>query len=328
MTGERQPAEDDAVDAFTASRRTMMAVAYRMLGSVSEAEDAVQDAWLRWQAHERSDVAEPRAFLARTVARLCLDRMKSARVRREQYVGAWLPEPVLDEDALFGEAGRSAPDAALLRSDELTLAVMVALERLSPGERAAFLLHDVFDLSFADVAATLERSEAACRQLAARARRRVRESRPRYPVAHDEADRVADAFMTAVQSGDVAVLRGLLAADAVLHADGGGKAISVMNPILGGDRIARFFAGLARKFAGLDNEILLRTHIDGLPGFVTQRAGDVLQTTAVEILDGRVVAVYVMRNPDKLARVRDRVVAAGAVDRSCARGAAARSRER
>jgi len=197
------PTEPTAPD-FEPHRPFLAGLAYRMLGSVAEAEDVVQDAFLRWSEVDRAAVAEPRAYLARVVSRLCLDRMKSASHRRETYVGMWLPEPVVAE-----------PAAGL--ADDLSVALLLALERLSPLERAAFLLHDVFDMDYAAVGEAIDHTEAACRQLAARARAHVREDRPRYPTGDAEARKLADAFVMAAATGDVAGLAGLLAEDAVLY---------------------------------------------------------------------------------------------------------------
>ncbi len=187
----------DSAQSFEPHRRHLTGLAYRMLGSLAEAEDIVQDAYLRWHGAERGAIANPRAFLSKTVTRLCLDHIKSARVRREEYIGPWLPEPVLDPAAL-------APDSASDMAHDLSMALMLALERLSPLERAAFLLHDVFDMEFAEIAPALERNEAAVRQLAARARAHVEAARPRFAATPDEGAKLAEAFLAASRSGDAA----------------------------------------------------------------------------------------------------------------------------
>lgn len=260
-----------------------------MLGSVAEAEDVVQDAWLRWNGTDQGAVRDPAAFLHRTVTRLCLDQLKSARARRETYPGPWLPEPVLH------------PDEA--KADDITLHLMMALERLSPLERAAFLLHDVFETPFEEVARAIGRDAAACRQLASRARAHVRDAKPRFPVAEETALQLARAFRSAARSGDVAALQSWPAADVVVYADGGGRRPAARNPILGPDRVARFFAGLARKAAGQLPVLLHEGWIDGLPGHVTIDRAGVLQTTAFAIEADQVVAVYIVRNPDKLRHI-------------------------
>lgn len=278
-------------EAFLAARPRLRALAYRFLGSVADAEDVVQAAWLRWAAADQAEVGDPEAFLRRIVARLCLDELKTARRRRETYVGPWLPEPVVETDPL---AGRAA-------AEEVSVALMLALERLSPLERAAFLLHDVFGSGFEEVAATLGRTPAAVRQLAARARAHVRQARPRFPVTPDDGRRIAEAFRAAAMSGDAAALGRLLAEDAVLRTDGGGVVTAAINPVFGADRIARFFAGLGRKARlGAMHE---PAWINGLPGYVTRFPDGAVQTTALEIEAGLIRAVYVVRNPEKLRGV-------------------------
>ena len=201
---------------FEPLRRHLMALAYRLVGSLAEAEDLVQEAYLRWHDTDRSAILNVRAYLSKVLVRLCLDHLKTARVRRENYVGEWLPEPVLDDNALTAETASEM-------ADDLSVGLMLALERLSPLERAAFLLHDVFDFDFAEVAQTVGTSEAACRQLAARARAHVRESRPRFRVSQEDGARIVEAFLNATRTGDVQTLTRLLAEDAVLRSDGGGK---------------------------------------------------------------------------------------------------------
>ena len=270
---------------FETHRSFLAGLAYRMLGSVAEAEDVVQDAFLRWREVDASEVAEPRAYLARVVSRLCLDRMKSAAHRREQYVGMWLPEPVVAE-----------PAQSL--ADDLSVALLLALERLSPLERAAFLLHDVFDMDYAEVADAIERTEPAVRQLAARAREHVRADQPRYTASKDEAQRLAGAFVAAANSGDVDALANLLAEDAVLYSDGGGKRLAALNPIVGRDKIVRFYDGLrAKGRARMDS--ISPVMLNGMPGFIAHTP-EGTDTLALEIADGRVVALYIVRNPDKV----------------------------
>lgn len=293
MNDARQRAAD-----FERHRRYLLGLAYRMLGSHADAEDTVQEAWLRWNSADRSDVDHPRAFLSQTVTRLCLDRLKSARARREIYVGPWLPEPVLENEALL----QPAPEDVSELAGDLSYAFMLALERLSPLERAAFLLHDVFDTSFAEVAHALGRSEAACRQLAVRARARVRESRSRYRVSSEAGEQLAAAFMHAARGGDLEALKSLLAEDAHLLSDGGGKVASVGIPILGRDRVARVIDGLARKHPPPSDATVTAMRINGLPGYLIRAVNGVpIQTVAIEPdTAGRVAAIYVVRNPDKL----------------------------
>jgi RNA polymerase sigma-70 factor, ECF subfamily len=281
---------------FESHRRHLMGLAYRMLGSLTEAEDAVQEAYLRWHSVEASGVDNPRAFLSRVVTRLCLDHLKSARVRRESYVGPWLPEPVFDTAALDAEKASEY-------AQDLSVALMLTLERLSPLERAAFLLHDVFDLPFEEIAEALGRDAAACRQLAARARVHVRTARPRFTPSPDQGARLADAFRRAVANGDVGAMTQMLTADAVLLTDGGGKRIAALNPIHGADKIARFFAGIVGKTPQLNTWRTKPARINGLPGFIYAEPDGALQTAAFEVREGRIAAIYIVLNPDKLSRV-------------------------
>lgn len=280
--------------AFAAARPRLAALAYRFLGSIADAEDVVQAAWLRWREADQEAVENPPAFLARIVTRLCLDELKSARRKRETYIGPWLPEPVVEQDPL-GE--REA-------AEDLSVALLLALERLSPLERAAFLLHDVFGTDFDEIARTLGRSPESVRQLAARARAHVRDARPRFPVPRDEGIRLAASFQAAVASGDASALQALLAEGAILRTDGGGIARAALNPVLGGAKIARFFEGIARKVpAGLTYE---PAWINGLPGYITHWPDGSLQTTAIEIESGLIRAVYIVRNPEKLGHLAQR----------------------
>jgi RNA polymerase sigma-70 factor (ECF subfamily) len=275
----------DAATAFEPHRRFLVGVAYRMLGSVAEAEDVVQDAYLRWEGADRAEVLEPRAFLARIVTRLCLDRIKSARNKREEYVGTWLPEPIVE-----------APGPTQV-ADDLSVALLMTLERLSPLERAAFLLHDVFDMDYSQIAGVLERSEAACRQLATRAREHVRDERPRFEPTREAEAKLTAAFATAMMSGDTGALSTLLAEDAVFYSDGGGKLKAALNPIFGRAKIVRFFEGIKNKSAPLTDARPVR--INGLPGFVLQ--GELgPETISIETSGDRIVAIYAIRNPDKL----------------------------
>lgn len=281
-----------AADVLFESRRpAMTGLAYRMLGSRAEAEDVVQDAWLRWRKVDAEAVGNAAGFLNRVVSRLCLDRLKSARSRREIYVGEWLPEPVVDADEAFG------------LGEDLSVAFLLALERLTPLERAAFLLHDVFDTPFAEIAATLGRSEAAVRQLAARARDHVKAGKPRCKPSADEERRLTEAFARAALTGDAAALRRLLAQDVVMHADGGGKASAIINPVTGLENTVRLLAGVARKWPLPAQTVVRLARINGQPGVVLSLDGVVFQTMGLDMAEGRIAAIYTMRNPDKLARV-------------------------
>jgi RNA polymerase sigma-70 factor, ECF subfamily len=290
---------------FEPFRRRLLGLAYRMLGSMTDAEDAVQETYLRWHGAHREKVSDPRAFLMTTTTRICLDMLTSARARREEYVGPWLPEPVVDTAAL-------APDSRTELAEDLSIALLLTLDRLSPLERAAFLLHDVFDFSFSEVAAALERGEAACRQLAARARAHVRAARPRGvtapPARSGEIDakhaQLLSAFITATQSGDLNALTQLLASDVRVWSDGGGKVRAALDVIdVGAERTARFLVDAARPHPGQwwrpEFTVRLAT-INGLPGVIVDGPEGPVQTVAFEI-DGDVIrALYAVRNPDKL----------------------------
>lgn len=275
---------EDAAACFGPLRPKLMRVAYRMLGSVSDAEDIVQETFIRWMRTDRDDVRVPEAFLRRTVTRLCLDQLKSARRTRETYIGPWLPDPIVDEDEV----------------EDVTLPLMLALERLSPLERAAFLLHDVFGLDFEEVAATIERDAVACRQLAARARAHIRQTRPRFVVEKQRGLALAEAFFAASRSGEIKALGAMLAADVSLHTDGGGKRPAAREPFLGFAAVMKFHESIAVFFRKNGSKLVRAGFVNGLPGFITLEADGELSTTALEIEDGKVVAIYVMRNPDKL----------------------------
>jgi RNA polymerase sigma-70 factor (ECF subfamily) len=297
---------------FEPHQRRLVGLAYRMLGSMADAEDAVQEAYLRWHAVDRERVSDPRAFLMTTTTRLCLDMLTSARARREEYVGPWLPEPVVDTTEL-------APDSRTELAEDLSIALLLTLDRLSPLERAAFLLHDIFNFSFNEVATALERSEAACRQLASRARTHVRAARPRGatapPMRSGEIDakhaQLMSAFAAATASGDLNALTKMLASDVRIVTDGGGKVRSALEVIEGADRAARFLVEVTRKRPDSwwrDDFTVRFATVNGLPGVIVDAPEGAVQTTAFEIEGDVIRALYVVRNPDKLrhlARARD-----------------------
>lgn len=275
---------------FEDLRPRLIRIAYRMLGSVGDAEDVVQEAFLRWLDVDRETIREPEAYLRRVVMRLCLDQLKSARRQRETYLGPWLPDPIVDESA----------DAL----DDITLPLMLALERLSPLERATFLLHDIFGVSFEEIAATIGREPASCRQLASRARKHVRQARPRFPIDKQDGLRLAEAFFRASRAGDLDGLRRMLADDVIVYADGGGEIAATALPVRGIADVLELHASLADVFAETMSRLLRFGFIDGLPGFISMEQDGVLQTTALAIEDGKIVAIYVTRNPKKLQHLR------------------------
>lgn len=287
----------DPLRRFERHRDRLTGLAYRMLGSRADAEDVVQDAWLRWAQVDRESIESSEAFLVRVVSRLCLDRLRSARHKREVYVGPWLPEPVADADRL-------SPENAVELADDLSFGLLLALDRLSPPERAAFLLHDVFEVPFAEVAATLDRSPAACRQLASRARRAIRRERP-APQPTVEHERLLDAFVEATTSGDPRRIGALLAEDAVLLSDGGGRVPAALNPIQGAPNVVRLISSLFRKLVEAGSApSFARAVVNGEPGLLLSIDGRLEETISIGHRNGLIETVYVVRNPDKLSAFR------------------------
>jgi RNA polymerase sigma-70 factor (TIGR02957 family) len=279
-------------------RPAAFAIAYRMLGSVAEAEDVVQEALLRLHtALERGErIESPRAYIATVATRLSIDVLRSARVRREAYVGEWLPEPLVSDSS--AEPARQAEMA-----DSLSLAFLVLLESLSPEQRAVFLLHDVFDYGYGEVAEIVGKSEANARQLAARARRRVEEQKPRFEASREQREELADRFFAAAQEGDVAGLEALLADDVVLHGDGGGKVPALARALFGAQRVARTLRAWFRQGAKVPEGEIRRVDVNGQPGAVLMAGGGVVAVMALDIADGRVQGIRSIVNPDKLHHV-------------------------
>lgn len=283
------------IEAFEAQRPRLTRLAYRMLGSVSEAEDVVQDAWLRW-TRTPDEVLDPAGWLVRVTSRICIDRMRSAKAQREAYRGPWLPEPLIEELNVD----------PVERAEDVSVAFLLALERLSPLERAVFLLHDVFDEDYGSVAETLGRNEAAVRQLAARARAHVRDNRPRFSVSQEDAAKLAAAFMMAASQGDMAALSSVLAQDAMMVTDGGGKRKASLRPLIGREDIIRLLEGIAWR-AGGDEEAwplsFRAVRINGYPGIVMERDDGPMTVAFQPGEDGKLAAIYMVRNPDKLGHV-------------------------
>lgn len=287
-------ATDTVTEVFEEHRPVLMGVAYRMLGRVADAEDVVQDAWLRWAQADRDEVSEPRAYLVRVATRLAIDRLRQAQVRREAYVGPWLPEPLITD---FGPTAPDTAEAAVL-AESVSLAVLVVLEALSPLERAVFVLREAFGFPFAEIATTLDRSESAVRQLAGRARKHVDERRPRFDVDPAEQRDLTERFLAAATGGDLEGLMTLLAPDARLVGDSGGKSKAPLRVIESADKVGRFLLGAAKsggtgftfRIVELNAGPAVLALVDGKPDSVFQ----------VDVADGHVQCVYIVRNPDKL----------------------------
>lgn len=284
-------------DGVAGERRQLINVAYRLLGSLAESEDAVQEAYARWYALPRSrqdEIVSPGAWLTTVTGRICLDVLGSARARRERYVGAWLPDPLPDH-AEWEHGHGTDPADQLVLDESVTMAFLVVLESMTPAERVAFVLHDVFRYPFAEIADVLGRTPAACKQLAASARRRVRVERTPATAA-GQADTVRQ-VKEAWETKDIAALVDLLDPAAVMTADGGGMVGTVLRPVEGGARIARYMVAIADKAPGLE---LLERSVNGVPGLVARRAGAVMTVASFEVTDGRVTRIWAVRNPEKL----------------------------
>jgi RNA polymerase sigma-70 factor (ECF subfamily) len=281
-------------DEFVALRPLLFSIAYRMLGSVSEAEDVVQDTFLRYQraVSDGLEIESPKAYLSAVVTRLAIDQLRSARNRRETYVGEWLPEPLLTDS---DDPARVAEEA-----DSLSMAFLLLLERLSPVERAVFLLHDVFAFDYDEIGAIVDKSAVNCRQLASRARRHIETEKPRYQTSKRERDELATRFFAAMTAGDVDGLVTMLADDVIVYGDGGGKAPQWSQPIIGPQRVASLFAGLGRQLQSFAITVELRD-VNGQPGAVLRTPdGELINVFALDIIAGVVQTVRSVINPDKL----------------------------
>jgi RNA polymerase sigma-70 factor, ECF subfamily len=280
-------------DVFQQLRPELMGLAYRMLGTVSDAEDVLHEAYLRWRAQVRDDVRSPKAFLITVVTRLCIDALGSARARRETYVGPWLPEPVLVDETSPAEVGEL--------SDSLSLAFLVLLEELSAPERAAFLLHDVFGYGYGELSTALSRDQAACRQLVSRARGHVAARRHRFEADRGRAAELTKQFLAACAGADLQGLLRILADDVVVWTDGGGKAKAAPRPVMGAHRAARFLVAIARDTP--DGTDVRQVNLNGQPGLVALYGGVAVAVVVLDIAGGLVSGVRVVANPDKLAAV-------------------------
>jgi RNA polymerase sigma-70 factor (ECF subfamily) len=283
---------DTQIDIFQALRPRLFGIAYRMLGVRADAEDIVQEAWLRWQHGGGDEARIPEAWLVTVVMRLSIDRLRGAMLERERYVGPWLPEPLIDDTM-------APPEAALEAAGDISTAFLLMLERLGPEERAVFLLHQVFEFDYGEVAAMVGKTEAACRKILQRARERVRLARPRFEVGREQHLALLARFIEASRSGVPARVQELLTADATYIGDGGGKAKTTVRAVLGADRVARLVVGVERKWTGRGHHELIQ--VNGGPGLLTWRDGQPDSITSLDVREGRIAAIYVVRNPDKLA---------------------------
>ena len=287
---------------FSEHRNLLFAIAYRLLGSAADAEDVVQDAWFKWSAADRAQVLDPKAYLARIVSNLAMDRLRSTRRQRETYVGPWLPEPILTQ-------ADATEDVATAES--VSLAMLVVLETLSPLERAVFVLKDVFDFSFAEIAEAVDRSESAVRQAGHRARNHIQARRPRFETDRVKRRAVTERFFAATTGGDINALMELLAPDVTLWTDGGGKVRQAMRPVIGAEKVARWIAGtITRPYEGVEIADMTAEVVDinGGPGIVIRGAGRTIATLTVDLDDdGRIVTIHNVANPDKLHAIADGV---------------------
>jgi len=280
---------------FERHRSLLFSIAYRMLGSVADAEDTLQDAFIRWQRASEADVRSPKAFLVTIVSRLCINHLQSARAQRETYVGEWLPEP------LVTDPGSDVSRIAQV-DESVSMAVLLLLERLTPAERAVFLLGEIFDYTHAEIAAMLDLSEANCRQLLKRARQHVRMERPRFSASGRQHGELPERFYQAAGSGDMDGLLALLSSDVVMHTDGGGKANALPLPIYGPDKVARASVFGLSKLKAL-KPLQCIVEINGEPGIVSYVEGRPQSVFTIEVHDGRIGAIYIVTNPEKLSRL-------------------------
>jgi RNA polymerase sigma-70 factor, ECF subfamily len=287
-------APTNRLDTFNQYRPLLFSIAYRMLGTAMDAEDILQEAFLRWEQAPADDVQSPKSYLSAVVTRLCIDYLRSAQVRREAYVGPWLPEPILTgQNPGFAET--------TMLNESLSMAFLVLLESLSPLERAVFLLREVFDYDYGEIARIVDKSEANCRQMVSRAKQHIQARRPRYEVSVEQRDRLTMQFVQTLSSGDMEGFLALLADDIVLMSDGGGKVAAALKPIYGADKVARYLFGLLKKLPQQADSRLVE--VNGQPGFVMYLDGHLEQVLALDIVGERIQHIHVVRNPDKLRGV-------------------------
>jgi RNA polymerase sigma-70 factor (ECF subfamily) len=285
--------KDERLEAFNQHRGLLFSIAYRMLGSRADAEDMLQETFLRWEHASDAEIRDPRAFMVTVITRLCINELQSARARREEYFGQWLPEPLLTQTA--------TESSAISKFDgSLSMAFLMLLERLTPIERAVFLLREVFDYDYAAIAEMLGQSEVNCRKILSRAKQHIAEDRPRFDVSPDEQQSLLQHFLAATSQGDMGGLLAVLSKDAVLYTDGGGKASAVPNPVYGAEDVARFFVEGEKKL--MPKDVVRRfVEINGQPGVVVYDHGQVFGVLSMDVAGGRIRNIYIIRNPDKLA---------------------------
>lgn len=287
-------AKSTSLTVFQEHRSLLFGIAYRMLGSVSEAEDMVQETFLRWQKQTLEEIKSPKAWLTSAITRLCIDQLRSARKTREEYVGVWLPEPLVEKQ-------QEQQDKAVGLADSLSTAFLILMETLTPAERAVFLLREVFEYDYSEISRIIDKSEANCRQMVRRAKEHVAAGKSRFEAAPDRHERLLQQFINTCRQGDTAGLLSMLREDTVLYSDGGGKVVAAPRPVIGGAKVARFLVGVSKLARG-DEEIRFAM-INASPGILRYQEGRLIQTTAFELVDGQIAAIYIVRNPDKLAHV-------------------------
>ncbi len=284
--------DQERTELFDKHRSLLFSIAYRMLGTVSDAEDMVQEAFLRWQKAPVQEIQLPKSYLSSVVTNLCINYLQSARVQREQYVGPWLPEPLVTDPS-------ADPARSVALAESLSMAFLVLLERLSPVERATFLLRDIFDYEYAEIAAIVGKSEVNCRQMVSRARRHIADKRPRYNVSPGKQDLLTQRFLNATTTGDLQGLVNVLADDVRLWTDGGGQTIAILRPMEGADHVARFILGSLKKLAPPTSQTTV-TRINGQPGLIRWVDGRPATVLTLEMSDDKIQRIYIVRNPQKL----------------------------
>ncbi|GAA6617190.1 RNA polymerase sigma-70 factor [Scytonema sp. NUACC26] len=291
LVGAKARKKMNYLETFNQHRSLLFGIAYRMLGTVTDAEDMVQETFLRWQQTTETTVKSAKTYLSTIIIRLCIDRLRSSRVQREQYVGVWLPEPILTQHA-------SDPASQVELADSLSMAFLVVLERLSPIERSVFLLREVFDYDYDDIAQMVGKSSANCRQILRRSRQHIATERPRFPVSHEQQEQITAKFLEASTQGNLQGLMALLAKDVTYWSDGGGRVAAALKPLQGAMKVARFLLVIHSKW--LSTPVAHIIEINGQPGVVTLIDSCIHSVTTFDILDGYIQSIYTMRNPEKL----------------------------